>query len=933
MKYLQFKLSFLLTVLLWSSCAGSASNPDNDPYPNQDPAIRSGVLENGFTYFIRENPKPENRAYLSLVVRAGSINEEENERGLFHLMEHMAFNGTARFDKNAIISYFDRIGMRFGDGINAYTSFEETVYHLEIPMDDPQILETSFQILEDWSRGLSFNPEEVEKEKGVIEEEWRLGKDVNGRRRDFSLPLLLNNSRWSDRLPIGSMDVVRSASPEQLRNLYKKWYRPERMALVLVGVVDAEAIESRIRQGFGWIAETPKPQNTNFNILPYSARSIHTFSDPEQRYNIIEVNSMTPTKTLGWQEGRLREILRRMTKAALDQRFSRLTEAEDPPYLTAFVEFSNLARRFDINSIYLVAHPGKMEEGFKIALMETEQLRNLGFSTRELEREKSSILQELDILEAQIHDRPHPEWANDIVEAFLSGTPVPSIADYSHLTKNLLASLTLEQWNTFAKDNLRLDKRLVIVSINETQGTAPAEERIESLLNEAPNQNFTDQQLESIPRLMDQAPPSRPIVRTQRWDEFQLTLWELSNGMKVYWKKTDFKDSEILIKGYRSGGLSLAGDNEFSSALWSSDLLTESGLGPWSNAQLTDFFADKTMSMELSSEEAAVWLTANSTPKDLETWFQMFFLRLTQTPKNAASFRSVQTRLVSLAQARLDNPQAKFQDFLSELLKGGKTRSQVLSPESVGTVGFDSAHTWFSRLYGSASGWNLVFVGDLDPAVLENLARTYLSAIPAGTPTPPVDRQVSPRVRGRQVMRSGLENQATSIWVLPSSENLEIQDLVTAQALTEILKIRLREKVREELGGTYSIGFEYQYRPLPAPTGLAFVHFGSDPEKADLLMRNVKSEIARVLQSLVTTEEIQTFREMRRRDLESAQRTNDFWVSNVLSYSYGLRDLALLPRFMERIANVTPERILNLAKRILIPERSFEAILLPQVAQ
>lgn len=925
---MRYTLLFLLSLSLLT-CATVSVPSQIDPAT--DSAIRFGRFANGFTYLVRPNKKPENRAHLSLVVRAGSLHEEDDERGLAHFVEHMAFNGTKRFAQNEIVQYFEKIGMRFGDGLNAYTSFEETVYFLEIPMDKPDILEKSFQILVDWSRDLSFDPAMVEREKGVIEEEWRLGRDVNGRRRDVVLPELFNRTRYAERLPIGQMEVVKAATPEKLRRFFQRWYRPERMALIAVGDFDPELIVQQIRQGFeGWTNPTPAPVEVPVSISPYPSRDYVFFNDPEQPYNIVQFTRMQPVHSVPWRVERRADILAQMTKGALDQRLSVLTQAEDPPFLSAFYDRSNFVRRFLVRSLYVVIQPNQQARGVEAALREVERLRRFGFTPREWEREKNAILQELEILLARQDDRTHAEWAEDMTNAFLKNQVLPSISTYVHESRKILDELSLDELVSFAKEDLNLEQNKVIVLTNTTTGNPPKRQDLEAVVAQLPNWQFDRFEVGSIQQLVPNPPAPVAIVDTRTWPQLELTQWTLSNGTQVFWKKTNFKQEEVLIRAFRPGGLSLASNTELNQAAWTVDLLSESGLGNWSHTQLLDFLADKNISVDMSVDEAAAWISGSAATRHLETWFQFLFLRLTQLNPTPTSFRSVQGRMVNMAQARQANPEQRFMDFVTTLLRGGPTRSRVLTPEAIQAAQLEKVQAWDRRLFGSGEGWVFVIVGDIPQDSLENLVRVYLGNLPRGERERPVDRQAVPNARGNQVLRAGQEQRARVYMVYPFQGEFSIQELVNAQALVEIVNIRLRNRIREEAGETYSIRFDFQYRPKPNPNGFSFIQFGSSVARHQDIMAQVKRELDLIRQQGVTSDEVKVFQEIRYRDLESAQRQNQFWASNISSYLFNERDLNQLPRFLERVRAVTPTLVKEAAQRLLNLERGFEAILLPQ---
>jgi zinc protease len=571
-------------------CTTTAPPPQPQPAAIPlDPEVRRGTLENGLTYYIRVNRKPEKRAELRLAIDAGSVLESDEQRGLAHFVEHMAFNGTKNFEKQELVNYLERIGMRFGPDVNAYTSFDETVYMLQVPTDDPKIVETAFQILSDWAGNVSFEDAEIDKERGVVIEEWRLGRSASGRIRDKQFPLLFHGSRYAERLPIGKKETLETAPPEQLRKFYRDWYRPDLAAVVAVGDFDPDRIEALIRQNFRGLPRAKnKPARTQHDIPDHAETLTSVVTDPEATSVSVQVQYKRPPVKLETIADLRQLLIDGLYHGMMNARLRELGRAADPPYQFAYAGSGSLGRTKSSYILTAQVRNGGVERGLTTLLTEARRVEQHGFAETELERAKVSFLRGLDRAFEERDKQESSRFASQYVQHFLDDDPAPSIEWRRDLYRELIPGVGIAEVNARADQWITDANRVILVSgPDKKEAQIPDEKKLMAVFHEAEQLAVTPwvDRVRNEP-LVAQTPTPGSIVEEKQFPEVGVTRWKLSNGAVVLFKPTDFKNDEVLIRGWSPGGYSLATDAIHRSAMRASEIVSQMGLGKFDAIEL-----------------------------------------------------------------------------------------------------------------------------------------------------------------------------------------------------------------------------------------------------------------------------------------------------------------------------------------------------------
>ncbi|MFH1764951.1 MAG: pitrilysin family protein, partial [Gemmatimonadota bacterium] len=542
--------------------------PPDDPLPT-DPKVTVGTLENGLRYYIRGNGRPENRAELRLVVNVGSVMEDDDQQGLAHLLEHMAFNGTANFEKQELVDYLESIGMAFGPEVNAYTSFDETVYMLQVPTDDPEIMATAFQILEDWAHQVTLDSEEIDKERGVVIEEWRLGRGAAARMMDQQFPVIFNGSRYADRLVIGKVDILETFPPDALRRFYADWYRPDLMAVVAVGDFDPSTVEASIREHFSRVPSREDPRPRAIYELPGHPETLFAVaSDAEATASQVALLYKQPLRAQGTLAAYRQRLVETLFTGMLNGRLFELTQQADPPFAGAGAGQGRFVRSAEIFQLSAMVPDGGIPRGMEALLTEAERVSRHGFTASELEREKADLLRGLERTFAEQENQPSARFAGAYVNHFLQNEPIPGIEFEFQAAQALLPTISVDEVTRVAQTWLVDHSRVVMVNAPEKEDfPLPAEAELSSIFQEAVAaeiEAYEDTATEEP--LLAEIPTPSPVVVESSIPELGITEWTLANGVRVVLKPTDFKDDEVLVQAFSPGGYSLSTLEEHMSA-------------------------------------------------------------------------------------------------------------------------------------------------------------------------------------------------------------------------------------------------------------------------------------------------------------------------------------------------------------------------------
>ena len=904
-----------------------------------------GTLTNGLTYYVRRNEEPRNRGQLSLVVKAGSVLEEDDQRGLAHFVEHMAFNGTERFAKQQIVEYLESIGSTFGGDLNAQTGYDYTTYWLEIPTDDPEIIETAFQILSDWAYAVTFAPDEVEMERSVILEEWRGRQGFSSRLQDNLYPLLYGSSRYAERPPIGLPDVIETAPVVRLKEFYERWYRPDLMAVIAVGDFETELIEDKVRSHFAPPPEgealqeraaaaspTDRPQ---FDIPDHDELRVSVFTDPEAPgTQLILARKVTPEKDKDLIAFR-RGVVERLAFMMLNARLSERRQVVDPPYLWAGSSRGPLVDPLDVVDFSAWVERDGVERGFGALLEEIQRIRLHGFTGTELAREKVNLLSSVESVYKQRNQLQSDDLAKSYIDNFLSGTPVLGVETEWELYQELLPQVTLEEvdelsvsWTTPAN---------TVLLIMRPEGTeASTDDELAAVIRkqfEAADTLKLDPYVDpfdDVPLLATLPTPGN-IIAEERVETIDALRWTLSNGITVIAKQTDFRNDEVVFRTFSPGGHSLVADPDHVSAIYAARLVAGSGVGLHDNVTLDKLLAGKNVSVSPYIDELFEGFRGSASPEDMETLFQLITLYATAARLDPAYFSRYETSLRSLAETRSARPDTVLYDTVNTVLSQNHFRARPLSLELLDELSLERAEAVYAYRFADLGDATFVFVGAFDWEKLRSLTATYLASLPTTSRAEQWrDVGIDPPMEAQEhVVRSGIEPRSTTVLVFAGDMEWSREEALALEAAGEVLGIRLRERVREELGGTYSIGVNASTMVLPDPEYQVFIAFGSDPSRAEELFREVMEELD-WLRAGGEQEYLDTVKELLQTPRQEQLRNNGFWLNRILTTLQRGGSFVDIFRFDERLDSLTLEQVAAAAQRYLPDDRYIRVVLLPE---
>jgi len=901
-----------------------------------DSALIRGTLPNGLRYFIRRNTRPEQRADLRLVVNAGSVLEDDDQRGLAHFVEHMAFNGTRNFARQELVHYLESIGMRFGADLNAYTSFDQTVYLLQVPTDSLATLRTGFQILEDWAHGILFEPAEVERERGVVIEEWRGGRGADARIQDAQWPVIFGGSRYADRLPIGTVASLQAATPEQLVRFYRDWYRPDLMAVVAVGDFDVAVVEAMIREQFGRIAmpATPRPR-PGFPVAPAAAPRAAIVTDPEAQGTSVGVVSILPVRegrTIdSWRTALMEQVL----GGALNTRLAELAQRADPPFLGAGGGRSSLVSGADAWSLNIGVPDGAAERGLEAALLEVERLRRFGVTQGELDRARADILRGVERLHAERDQRQSSEFAGAYTNHFLFGQPVPSIAWRREMAQHLLPGVSLAELNQAAAEWAMPGVPIVLVGAPEKAGlAAPTEADLLAVFARARQAPVTAyvETLDDQPLVPD-PPPAGRVVRERVDSALGLHDWTLSNGVRVLVKPTDFKADQILVSSFSPGGVSRSADPGSLSSQFASTLALLGGVGRFSAIDLQKVLAGKTVTVAPAIGLHEEGIGGQLAPDELDTFLELLWLTFTAPRADTAAFLAFVQQARSFVENRGSDPEAAFQDTLQVTLMQHHPLSRPLTLDRLGELDLGRAMAFYRDRFADASDFTFTFVGNVDPARLKPLAARWLGALPT-RPRDDAPRDLGVRQPEGVVERSvrrGLEPRGQTTIYFHGPMEWSRGERFALDATEEVLTFRLRDALREALGATYGVSVSASTQRLPRAEYGMTIQFTADPARIDSMVGVIFAEVARLKADGATADEVGRITETRLREREVALRENGFWLSLIESTAREGETLGTALAEQEGLIRaLTPEVVRQAARRYLDTGRYVRVTLYPE---
>ncbi|ULQ56743.1 insulinase family protein [Flavihumibacter rivuli] len=847
----KFSAKFLAFILLLSANLGLAQPSPNDVIAI-DSVVRIGKLPNGLTYYIRTNKWPEKKVELRLVLNAGSINEDPDQLGLAHMCEHMAFNGTKNFRKNDIVSYLQDIGVGFGNDLNAYTSFDETVYILPIPTDKPGNLEKGFQILEDWAHQVSYLDEDIETERGVILEESRLGKGAQDRMFRKIYPRLFAGSKYADRLPIGSDSIIRTFKPDVIRRFYRDWYRPDLMAVIVVGDIEENKALDLIRKHFSALENPQEARTRRTEMIPsYSKPEAMVVTDKEATGFSVVVNypikNVTPIQTFGDYR---KALVRQLYTSMLNQRLQELTQLPEPPFVGAGASFGGFVRDHENFRAFVSVGSGDVRKGLTALMNELERANRFGFTLSELERSKKSILNSL---ERNFNNRDKTEsedFADEYAGNFLTKEPIPGIAREFEYTRTVLPGITLEEVNEVSNEIRNEENRFVYATgpeLGPGSQLVKNDELLATMKASKLAQLTPYQEKEVVSTLLAEPPKPGKIVSRSVDKAMGTTTVVLSNGVKVTLKSTDFKNDQVLLSATRPGGKNGYSLADKYNAEYAIPVVTSMGVGKFTPVELRKVLSGKSVSVSPSIGDITDGFRGNSGKKDIETLLQLVYLYVTSPRKDTGLFSSFIQRSKQQYAAIGANPQTAFVDTLFRVLYNDNPLAPIAVPKPsyFEQLNLDRCLAIYKEHIGDASGMHFVLVGSLQFDSIMPMLETYLGSLPVSKQKFMwKDNKVRP-VTGKKMLTVNKGKEKKSLILgffngeVAYKEDLELK----AAAISEILNIRIIEELREKIQGIYGGGMFSSVDRYPYGNYSFVLQLPCGPEKVDTLLAAARHEI------------------------------------------------------------------------------------------
>jgi zinc protease len=948
------RVALLIVAATWAACGSSppparpvapsaaqapvvtTPPPPVDPVVALDPEIKRGTLANGLTYYVMKHQKPEQRAALWLVVNAGSVLEDDDQRGLAHFVEHMAFNGTRRFPKQAIVDYMEKAGMRFGADLNARTSFDETVYQLTVPTDDRQTVMKGLDILRDWAGEVSFDPVEVDKERGVVLEEWRLGRGPFARINDRQWPIMFQGSRYAERLPIGLPEIIKAAPRDRLVRFYKDWYRPHNMAVLAVGDFDPAELEQAITARFTNLAEPAQPRTRAPVPVPHDHELAVTIATdremPLTRVAIIDKLDHRSNATRGDFRRFLVEMLYHQM---LDARFHELAQDPAAALIGAGSTTTTLTRTCDGFVRSAGAKGGRAGDALAVLFREIARVEKFGFLPSELERARSELIARFETEAREWDKSPLRIIVEEMVRNFLQAEQMSGRRAELDMARSLAPGVTLDELNHLARTWGGTRGRVITISA-PADAKLPSEAEVRAIaaaVASAPVEPWKDTAgaPDAAHALIEHPPTPGKVTATTHDAAADATVWTLGNGVRVIVKPTTFQNDEVVFLGWQLGGTSLVPDKDFVHARFASEIVAASGAGELDAVALRKQLSGKVVNVNVGLGELGEQVFGSARPGDLETALQLLYLRLTAPRRDDRAFAAWKERQRDFLQHRTALPDIAFTEEMRAVTSGNHLRRRPTTVEMLDQVDPDRALAIYRNRLADLGGFSFVFVGNLELAALQPLVETYLGSLPAAGRKAhwkdigikyPVGRITKTVVAGSEPRsRVELAMSAPARWSLDAERDATI--------LSRVLQIRLREVMREDMGGVYGVSVSASLSREPTQRRNLVISFGCDPANIDALETAALREIRTIAKSGIGADYLTKVTEQMRREHEVNLKSNNWWRGRLRNAYYFHEDFARANDIEATLRRMTSANIKASAARFLDENNLIVGILRP----
>jgi len=901
-----------------------------------DPTVKVGKLVNGLTYYIKQNAKPKNKAELRLVIKAGSILEDEDQQGLAHFVEHMAFNGTKSFEKNKLIDYLQSLGVEFGADLNAHTSYDETVYKLSVPTDE-ETLETSLHVLKDWADGITFENEEIDNERGIVAEELRARSGAGMRMYYKSIPKITNNSRYAKRTPIGKLDVILNSEYDTMKRFYRDWYRPDLMALVLVGDFDVIQIEKQIKTLFSNISTVKNAKERKYYKIPENKEPvISIITDTEAKgvsASIYIKKEETKVETLkDYKE----EVLKSLYSGMLRQRLSDIQLQLNTPFLSATAGIGNFLSNMDCYFLRANLKEDNVNEGIEALLVESMRAKKYGFTKPELERYKRLLLNNADLRQKEAGKISAKYYVEQYIDNFTDSKPIPSDAFIYKFYKDVFPSITIDQVNGIANKWVRNDNMTVVINaVEKSDLILPTEEEIKKMILEASTKKIEPYKdvLGNI-QLMKNKPKPGKILSESYNSTVDVTTWKLSNGVTVIAKPTKFQNDLISMNAFRPGGSSVAPDSLYVSARNAGNIIASSGVNGISNSDLKKVNMGKTLKVKAYINYYDELFSGTSSSKDLEDMFQLVNLYFTKPNKDEKVFRTKKESLKALYKDQNNNPGSFFEKKIAEIMSQNHLRAIPETEEQIeADLNLDDAYSFYKERFSSANGFTFVFVGSFDLEVLKKFTAQYLGSLPSNLKKTSTWKDTGLRyVKGgvKEVVVKGIDNKSQVDMRFTGTLKFSLKEKEKLNLLAKLLKIKLTQELREKMSGVYGVKVSGFASQMPYQWYRMNIRFSCAPENIEKLKAKVFEEIEKIKVNGVLDEDLNKIKKAELANSTEFLENNSFWLYKLKNtFQYGLNLESILD-YETKINQLDSQTFINAANTYFDMGNYAEFILLPE---
>ena len=901
-----------------------------------NPSVKVGKLSSGIPYYIMKNDRPAKRAEMMLVVNAGAVLEDDDQNGLAHFCEHMAFNGTQNFPKLELVNFLESMGVRFGADLNAYTNADETVYMITVPLERPNDFIKGIQILRDWAGSVTYADADIDAERGVVVEEWRLRKGADARVNDVHRPFIYYKSKYAVRDVIGDTAVLLRAPGDNLRRFYSTWYRPENMSVVIVGDVDPSTVEQYLLKYFTSIPSSgARPsQRPQITLPTHTETLISVASDPELSIASAEIYIKRPADTVHTYADYKRQITAQMAFDLLNRRLQEMTRKNPPPFSNAVTATFNLTRESRATYGSVTASDKNVLKSINGLLTEIERVKRHGYTETELARSKDAMLS---MMEKYYNERDKSEsqqFAQELTRHILNRESVPGIVHEWEIYQTLLPQITLDDVKNAAITLFGNENRVVTISVPDGNGyVKPTEQQVRDLMA-AVEAKKIDAYVDAVPTkpLMDAPPTAGSITGLRTIKEVGATELTLSNGARVVYKKTDYKNDEIMFGAQSWGGRSLSPEADHFTTMVATEVIDNSGLATFSMNDLMKVLSGKNVSISPSVSMEQDLINGSSTPKDLRTFFELLHLGFVQPRKDAEAFAAWKTSMKANLANKEKSPEAAFFDTIMVAASNNHPRARSMSEADVDKVDLDKAYDFFRQRFSAASDFTFYFVGNFDEEMLKKYCETYIASLPSA-PTKEQWKDVGIRSRKgqyRKTVYKGVESKSFVVLSESGPMTYGPRERYDVIALCEVMEIQLREQLREEKGGVYFVNVQPNFTRIPTQEFSVNIIFSCAPERANELISVVKSEMAALRAAPVPDSLVAKVREMQIKERETGSKTNRFWMSVLSQFERDGEDYSNLALRDELIAKLTPAQVLSAAKKYLVGTNFAEFVLKPE---